>query len=384
MEALQTAFLAVSTSDTAQGITKDSTYYYFTTHNNIYKIPIAGGTVVSRTTSSDGDTNVKHQNDLCVDASYLYVATNNYDVAPTTPKSYIKVFNKSDLTYVTQYEVSTTKRISWVIKFSDHFLLGGGMDSTIYKWNLDLDTLIDTVVVKNIVYSGHGWNGGVFDGTNLILNIHDGSTPSIMQVFEYDEANFEFTYKETMQRPLSCGQGIHYEDGNLYLARRAYGSDPEHIYGTLAVGIVTSEIVPYDGRMENIDIRSLDAEQTISGTTYTEITGTGAEIYAKQHDIIEVTHQCIGYVTASTCDLRLKIMPKSGEADVYELYPDKWASMRTSKTNVEGETLTMTKYYRAQADQIHKFNVQAKETGTGTGKTSNHITTVKVIGKANY
>lgn len=105
---------AIGANDThAQGIASDGEYIYFTGSENstgvwlgqLWKYDKAGNLIANVTSPELEGTNMTQVNGIYVHTDgNLYIGSNNYNNA--TKRGYIKVFNKTDLSYVEEHRVA--------------------------------------------------------------------------------------------------------------------------------------------------------------------------------------------------------------------------------------------------------------------------------------
>lgn len=87
----------------SQGVCSDGTYIYCTNDTTIKKFTKAKVLVNTKNDANLEGTNMEQINHIFYKDGYLYVGAMNYDTTPR--RGYIKVFDASDLSYVTEYQV---------------------------------------------------------------------------------------------------------------------------------------------------------------------------------------------------------------------------------------------------------------------------------------
>jgi len=106
-------FSIAASADWAQGIAVDEDYVYFSKNETLRKYSKAGVLQASNLSAHTDGTDMLQINGICVKDSYLYVSSCNWADIPA--QSYIKVYNKSDLAYVTEYQINNrySEDIDW-------------------------------------------------------------------------------------------------------------------------------------------------------------------------------------------------------------------------------------------------------------------------------
>jgi hypothetical protein len=97
----------LSAGNELQGIEWDGTYYYVVTVKDLYKYDSSWTLIASAANTYTNVSGANHQGDIVKVGSLLYVPTDNWN-GSTGSGDRIAVYNASDLSYVTQYDVSTT------------------------------------------------------------------------------------------------------------------------------------------------------------------------------------------------------------------------------------------------------------------------------------
>jgi len=90
-----------------QGVVSDGTYLYASLSNHLKKTPLSSidfdNPVAENTHPQTDGTDMNQVNHIYIRGDYIYAGSSNY---PDTPKEgYIKVYKKSDLTYVEEHQV---------------------------------------------------------------------------------------------------------------------------------------------------------------------------------------------------------------------------------------------------------------------------------------
>jgi hypothetical protein len=97
----------LATGNELQGVDFDGTYYYIVTTKDLYKYDTSWNLIASNANSYLNVSGANHQGDLVKVGSLLYVPTDNW-TGSSGSGDRIAVYNASDLSYVTQYDISTT------------------------------------------------------------------------------------------------------------------------------------------------------------------------------------------------------------------------------------------------------------------------------------
>jgi hypothetical protein len=88
----------------AEGCASDGVNLYSSDRFHIYKMDMTGTILITRDDANLDGTAMEQVNGICVLGDYLYVGSSNYNIAPG--ESYIKVYRKSDLSYITEYPIA--------------------------------------------------------------------------------------------------------------------------------------------------------------------------------------------------------------------------------------------------------------------------------------
>ena len=92
------------TDNHAEGVASDGTYLYATDRQNIWQLNKDGTkTGVANNAANNDGTDIEQINHIYIHGDYLYVGANNYNTTPEL--GYIKVYNKSDCSYVEEHQV---------------------------------------------------------------------------------------------------------------------------------------------------------------------------------------------------------------------------------------------------------------------------------------
>lgn len=103
LEILTNAIPIGASGSHPQGVASDGTYLYATNSFNLYRMSKDGEVLDTRANAHLAGTDMAQVNGICIRGDYIYLGSSNY---PTIPKlGYIKVFNKTDLSYVGEYQV---------------------------------------------------------------------------------------------------------------------------------------------------------------------------------------------------------------------------------------------------------------------------------------
>lgn len=213
----------VTVTNAIQGVSFDGTHYYVTTKSHLYKYDSGGSLVASRANSGDGNTH-KYLGDSVVVGGTLFVASANFDTGPPFT-AYVVEFDTSDLSYITEHQVSTDDRCDTVTYHDGEFWMPM-YDKTIRRydasWNFvaEYDMPIGAWEVDPSA-NGIGFDGATWVGTYMVLNPHEGIYPDCAYVLYWDGASFNRIAQA--DRPLFCTQGIDYNatTGQIIAAERA-------------------------------------------------------------------------------------------------------------------------------------------------------------------
>lgn len=391
----------------AQGVTVDEDHYFETDSSTLRKILKSNGSLVTqRTTTGDGNTNVVHNNDLCVVGDYIYIAVNNFNIVKDNPSvptvSVIKKYNKSDLTYVSQVQVApdsgngvAATRISCITydPVNDTLLMTGGEGWNIQKRDMNLD-FIDQVVAdfQGDFGTYHRWNGMKIVDDNVFFNHHEqrvddynAKAPQVVQQFVYDRDNFRFYVKRNILRPYHCCQGLDYdpEFGNFVFVRRESSRYPAYS----STQLVQTRPEPRDWReLTNFASVAQVSQQSHGGSSDVAISGTGVSIKARRGDIIRVMAQGRFWVTTGYVEVKIELSSSSplDDACVQKVETDysKIVTNRTGDSDSVGQGETTFKDYHVHCDGEFKFNLQWKKGNGGTAYAKNMVVTANIIGKA--
>jgi hypothetical protein len=213
----------VTITNAIQGVAHDGTYYYVTTKSHLYKYDSGGSLVTSHANSGDGNTH-KYLGDLVVVGGTLFVSSANFDTGPPFT-SYVVEFLASDLSYVTEHQVSTDDRCDSVTYHDSYFWMPM-YDKTIRQydtsWNFidEYDMPIGAWEVDPSA-NGIGFDGATWVDNYLVLNPHEGIYPDCGYVLYFNGTTFNRVAQ--IDRPYFCTQGIDYvpSTGQVVAAERA-------------------------------------------------------------------------------------------------------------------------------------------------------------------
>lgn len=214
----------VTLTNAIQGVTYDETHYYVSTKSHLYKYNQAGTLVASRANAGDPNTH-KYLGDMVALNGKLYVASANFDGSPGTFNTYVVEFNTSDLSYVTQRQISTTDRCD-TITYNDGYFWCPMYGKTIRQFDTDWNFIAEyTMPIGNWEIdpsaNGIGFDGATWVGNHFILNPHEGIYPDCAYALYYNGVNFERIAQ--IERPQFCTQGLQYNPttGQIIAAERA-------------------------------------------------------------------------------------------------------------------------------------------------------------------
>lgn len=212
----------VSVTGSIQGVTFDGTHYYVTTPTHLYKYNSSGTLVTSRSNATDGNTH-KYLGDLVVHNGKLYVASANFS-GPPPFSTYVVEFNASDLSYITEYLVSSDMRCDTVTFNDGHFWLPM-YERVIRKFDEDWNFVAEYPMnIGEWAYDtsayGFGFDGATWIGNYLILNPHEDIYPNCMYVLYFNGTHFMRAGQPA--RPQYTTQGIQYipETNQIIAAER--------------------------------------------------------------------------------------------------------------------------------------------------------------------
>lgn len=214
---------SVTLTNAIQGIAFDGTHYYVTTKSHLYKYNTSGTLVTSRANSGDANTH-KYLGDLVVVGGVLFVASANFDGSPGTFNTYVVRFNASDLTYISETQISTTDRCDSITYHDGEFwcpMYGKTIRRFDSSWNLvaEYTMPIDNWEVDPSA-NGIGFDGATWVDNYFVLNPHEGIYPDCGYVLYFNGTTFERIAQ--IDRPTYCTQGIDYvpSTGQVVAAER--------------------------------------------------------------------------------------------------------------------------------------------------------------------
>jgi hypothetical protein len=213
----------VTITNAIQGVAFDGTHYYVTTKSHIYKYDTGGSLVTSHANSGDANTH-KYLGDLVVVGGVLFVASANFDGSPGTFNTYVVRFNASDLTYISETQISTTDRCDSITYHDGEFwcpMYGKTIRRFDSSWNFVAEY---TMPIGNWEIdpsaNGIGFDGATWVDNYMILNPHEGIYPDCAYVLYFNGTTFERIAQ--IDRPIYCTQGIDYvpSTGQVVAAER--------------------------------------------------------------------------------------------------------------------------------------------------------------------
>lgn len=202
----------VTLTNAIQGVTYDGTHYYVSTKSHLYKYNSGGTLVTSHANSGDPNTH-KYLGDMVAVDGKLYVASANFDGSPGTFNTYVVEFNTSDLSYVTQRQISTTDRCDSITYHDGYFwcpMYGKTIRQFDSSWNFVAEY---TMPIGNWEVdpsaNGIGFDGATWIGNYFILNPHEGIYPDCAYALYWNGESFERVTQ--IERPSYCTQGLQYD-----------------------------------------------------------------------------------------------------------------------------------------------------------------------------
>lgn len=343
----------------SQGVCTDGSNIFVTDTNHIYKYSMSGSLVSSVSTGSNGS--VHHNASLCIKDGVLYVEVSSF---PSTPAvGYIQKYAASNLAYLGEAQTFTDKYGGGIGWDGTNFWVGdNGANFKLFDENL---AYVKTVT-SDYTPDDLGWQGLAWDGDYLYANSHEGSLPQTVRKFFYDGTSL--TLVEHLAHPFQCTQGIDFNAGVIYMARRGSPSD----------GVVICKIVPYDYSHQNLIERYDAPERQNINTSYTRESILGVTLPVKKDDLIKVTLS--GIFRCSSGSLRAYIDPPATGSVGLEAIND-GPSLRSDCTTSEGQTTEITKLYRATATGNAEFYMWWRKNTSGTAYASQRNLYAQVIGK---
>jgi len=227
-EPLSFTFLdRITDTGASQGVYSDGEFLYTTgrdttlgTHNWIRKFKKDGTLVSSNSGAMTSGTPMNQVNSLDVVGDELYVSSNNYS---TTPKlSYVKVFDKRDLSYIREYRIRDA--ISEAATWHDGYFWCLYSDLMIVdKYDIDFN-LIDTYTLDYTITGTHMYQGIVWFDDYILTPIHAGSVPQTIDVYKWNGTGFDMVRRIDQINIGYTGQGISKEpmENVIWLAERNY------------------------------------------------------------------------------------------------------------------------------------------------------------------
>lgn len=218
-----TGGFSVTLTNAIQGVCFDGTHYYVSTKSHLYKYNTSGTLVLSRANAGDPNTH-KYLGDMVAVGGKLYVASANFDGSPGTFNTYVVEFNTSDLSYVTQRQISTSDRCDTITYYDGYFwcpMYGKTIRQFDSSWNFiaEYPMPIGSWEVDPSA-NGIGFDGATWVGGYLVLNPHEGIYPECAFVLYFNGTSFERIAQPS--RPTYCTQGIDYipSTGQIVAAER--------------------------------------------------------------------------------------------------------------------------------------------------------------------
>lgn len=139
--------------DHAEGVCSDGTWLYASSRHDISKMSKLGVIDTTYTDKHLDGTPMTQVNGIYLKGDYFYVGSNNYNVIPKY--GYIKVYNKSDMSYYTEHQVkdhwcegATYYKGSWWVTYWDWMFISRYNDS--WEWVADYALSLGETHVQGI------------------------------------------------------------------------------------------------------------------------------------------------------------------------------------------------------------------------------------------
>ena len=204
-----------------QGVAADGTYLYTTTQGHgddgLYKLEKDGTVVDHRPNPFMDGTRMMQVTDLYYhpDDGLLYGGANNFNnPVGDSQESWVKVWDPTDLSYVTEHDVPNNG-------LAEGVMFAHGSWWVIYA-DADFITELDTGwnVVANHPFAyradqpdGNSYNGLWWEGDYLYTTRHNGKTPEGIEVHRWDGSTL--TAEARLEKPHpDVTQGMHKEPGS--------------------------------------------------------------------------------------------------------------------------------------------------------------------------
>ena len=354
----------------AQGVTFDGTYYYFSENTKLYKYAADGTLVTSRTVTSDG-TSVGQIAGVNVANGIVYAACSQY---PSTPyRGAVKEYNASDLSYRNIEHVLEANLVMEGVYWDGTKFWTCTNENIVRTWDPTFTT--STTYTPDFTTSpaaqSHGWQGIVYKDGHVYLNTHEKAIPNTVQKFRVEGTNLKLVAQ--YKRPKYCSQDFDINGDTFIMAKRSY-------VGTTGISdaIVLAKLVPLDYRESVLALGNDPTERGYSGASYGHQTDLTVAINAKKDDIIRVHME--GNFRVSGGSVRAYIQPTaSNTLPLTQL--DSARTMRTNTTHTEGTTLTQDAYFVANETGRASFDMVWRQVATGTCYVQDRMMTAQVIGK---
>lgn len=249
----------------SQGVASDGTYLYCTSTATIEKRNIADGSLVtSNNAPFVGGTALSNLASIHVRGDYLYIGAANF---PATPKKgYIRVYNKSDLSYYGEHQVKDSSGLfRWpagcAYYDSAWWVVYGGEESLIiskyndsWVWQADYNLTFPQAGCGQYIIP-QGYEGIFWIDDFLFANIHEDILPEKCDVYKWNGSGFDRIIRLTP--PTSyCHQGLCKEPNEdvMWWAERNYPA--VGTYNILKSSITWLQIVPNLTLLNERDKRS--------------------------------------------------------------------------------------------------------------------------------
>jgi hypothetical protein len=189
---VQSALLAMPSTNDAQGVTTDGTHVWFSSSTTIYKYTTAGVLVTSRNVSGDTPTDKAQINGLFHQSGKLYVSAAKYVATGT---SYIVEYDPDTLAYQTHRTLAGDR-------FSEGVSFAHGYWWVVFHANLEVRQYDSTwtfvaahplsgVTGMSPGYgTGTGYDGVAWMGNYLLCNIHEIYDQERLDVYAWDGTGF--------------------------------------------------------------------------------------------------------------------------------------------------------------------------------------------------
>jgi len=212
-----------------QGIARDATHWYSINTTTLVKTDLVGTVVTTNNTPFTSlPAGVDHIGDGFVNGGLLYVPIVTWvGVSETATNQTIAVFNTSDLSLNTQFDISAQSAFtgSGLAKDVDGNIIGTSFytlstphaqQTTLYRFNISTGAFIET---KTLDTASVGSQGIVWNGEHYLIPSHD--TINVSEQVRIYSADFEFltAADPTLIGPTQEIEGVEHYDGVNYVHR---------------------------------------------------------------------------------------------------------------------------------------------------------------------